>query len=332
MKVDYSPTERVNVFVRGGYFSEERDNAKIERGQRHEVEVGQRRRARDAARPERPAGAVFVDDKTFTATSWRWRAERHGRRAQHRPHDAPSEGADRRRRHDGAVVEADRHDRTSSAPAPTGGTSTAPASRTPTSHAGCADRATDGAGHALAARIRAARRSAAGAFVQDVFCRTQPRADAQRPRRQLAELQRPHLETTVATGLPTPATAIRCPRRTTPCSARARRRSTASRTRVGRGATSAGASARRRSTSSIVSSASGASGRWPTRARSGAAGRRRARRQTRAGSNIVGPLDVVRQPRQEPGVERHASDRTPSSGRTSGARASRDGRTTSRYA
>ncbi len=29
LKVDYSPTDRLSVFGRGGYFSEERDNAKI---------------------------------------------------------------------------------------------------------------------------------------------------------------------------------------------------------------------------------------------------------------------------------------------------------------
>ena len=64
LKVDYSPTPRVSAFVRAGYFREERDNAKITdhrpadaRGQRHQVEVGERRRARHAARSERPAGA-----------------------------------------------------------------------------------------------------------------------------------------------------------------------------------------------------------------------------------------------------------------------------------
>ena len=80
LKVDYSPTPRVSVFGRGGYFREERDNAKITTigpptpgGQRHHVEDGERRRPGDAARLERPAGArLHRPSKPSTATSWRW--------------------------------------------------------------------------------------------------------------------------------------------------------------------------------------------------------------------------------------------------------------------
>ena len=73
LKVDYSPTERVSTFFRGGYFSEERVNAKYSTFD-GSPEVNdtmwksvERRRAGGAARPERPAGAVFPDSKRFNS-------------------------------------------------------------------------------------------------------------------------------------------------------------------------------------------------------------------------------------------------------------------------
>ena len=63
VKVDYALTDRVNLFVRGGYFGEDRDNAKVidlqrrSGGQRHQLEVRQRRRARRPAGRQRAPGA-----------------------------------------------------------------------------------------------------------------------------------------------------------------------------------------------------------------------------------------------------------------------------------
>ena len=65
-KVDYNPTSNVSTFVRVGYFSEERDNAKKvifpnnaddSGGKRHELDGRERRRPHDPARLEQPAGA-----------------------------------------------------------------------------------------------------------------------------------------------------------------------------------------------------------------------------------------------------------------------------------
>ena len=86
------------------------DNGKIstlrsaDRGsQRHDVEVRQRRRAHPAAGLERsPGDASSPTSRRSTATSWRCPTATPA--AQHRPHDAQSDGADQGRRRHGAVV------------------------------------------------------------------------------------------------------------------------------------------------------------------------------------------------------------------------------------
>ena len=70
VKLDYNPTDRVNVFFRGGVFDEERENGKIDkRGERHQLEVRQRRRGVAAGgRQQHRRAAVFRRRRFFQST------------------------------------------------------------------------------------------------------------------------------------------------------------------------------------------------------------------------------------------------------------------------
>ena len=67
VKLDYSPTDRVNAFFRAGYFSENRDNGKV--GELNDTQVersAERRRARRGCRTTATCRRrVFVDVETF---------------------------------------------------------------------------------------------------------------------------------------------------------------------------------------------------------------------------------------------------------------------------
>ena len=81
-KVDYNPTDRVNIFFRTGYFRRgpgQRQAAlrRHRRGEQHALEVRQRRRADRAAGSERPAGArCSPTSRPSSATSSRCRRRR----------------------------------------------------------------------------------------------------------------------------------------------------------------------------------------------------------------------------------------------------------------
>ena len=161
-----------------------------------------------------------------------------------------------------------------------------------------------------------------GLFLQDVFSLNKRRADAERARGQLDELQRPHLETSVATGLPTAGNRGDLPDKDdTVVSPRAGalyrvsdRVSRLGRLRLGlpcADAQRALSAVQRRSARTLANETLG-----PERLFGGEVGVR-----LEATRNVSVRSTLVRQPRQEPGVQRHASAPTSSSDRTSVARA-----------
>ena len=150
-KVDYRANDRVNLFVRGGYFTEDRVNGKIGEVNDTKWTSVAGGVARQDAGPERSAGdglrrRQHVPQHVPGGDG----AERDGRLAEHRPPGDRPDGADHGRRHDGAVVEAHRPEELLQHRLRLA----ARGRRQPRGRlhrdAGRADRASDGAGDALA--------------------------------------------------------------------------------------------------------------------------------------------------------------------------------------
>ena len=233
-KVEYDPTsQRARLLPR----------RPLQRGpeQRQDTRSTDEERTTPAGRPSAAASASQLPDQSnlqaricssttrhshfnFLAVSPTRRRPAHVGAA-----DDRSARADQRRRRHGAVDEGAWPASTSSPPAPTGAGSMATARRMLRRR--CRPRSrrdaggdSDGAADSPAAPSRASARSSRTSSRR---CRSW--SHAQRARRSLAELRRPQLETTVATGLPTANNLrdIACPdvlRPTTPWSARASRR------------------------------------------------------------------------------------------------------------
>ena len=225
--------------------------------------------------------------------------------------------------------------RTSSAPASTGGTSTATASRSVHRHAG-APIVPPTAPATLS--LRAIGRHAEQQWRSS--CRTCSAvnklvADAQRARGQLAELRRAHLETHGRDGAAEPRQPRFAAREGRHRGQPARRRVLYRISDACRSWGDFGWGFRAPTLNELyrqfrVGCVRDAGEREP---RSRAPVRRRGRRQTRSRSQHLGPLDLVRQPRQGSGVERHASaDEPPAAAEPRDARAFAAGRTTWRCA
>ena len=133
-KLDYNPTDRVNLFFRGGHVRRGAQQRQDRRAQRHELEVRQRRRAAadcsTAATSRRACSSTRQDffQNTFAVPA-------RDAAAQPEQSVAREDGADQRGRHDGAVVApvpARLRARTSCRPAPISAGSTATATSSPT--------------------------------------------------------------------------------------------------------------------------------------------------------------------------------------------------------